>query len=73
MTNRHFKTALTNLHMFHYDTFDSEPILGCPGRRACHGCPFDAGTDVDCYIQDRDKLTPKQLAYLHDHHPEFFL
>lgn len=71
MTNADFRTALANLHMFHYATHGNEPTLDCHGHRDCPSCPFSNGTS--CYIQDRDKLTSKQLAYLHNHHPEFFL
>ena len=73
MTTKHFKLALTDLSFFSFDIFDDKPILECPGRKFCSNCVFGPISNDECVLQDCDDFTSKQLAYLHDHHPEFFL
>ena len=73
MTTKHFKLALTDLSFFSFEIFDGKPTLDCPGRKFCTNCVFGPNSNDECILQDRDDFTSKQLAYLHTHHPEFFL
>ena len=75
MTTADFNLARTDIQFFTVSYTDGDtPFLDCPGRPGCSRCVFGSrSTYTDCYIQDNDKLTPKQLAKLQTNYPEFFI
>lgn len=74
MTTADFNLACTDISFFTVHSSDNFTYLDCPGSRGCAKCVFNAkSTTSDCYIQDRDKLTPNQLAKLQTDYPEMFV
>ena len=74
MTTADFNLACTDIHFFTVAYGETAYYLDCPGHYGCPKCVFNSkSTSDDCYIQDRDKLTLKQLAKLQTNYPELFL
>ena len=76
MTTADFKLACSNISFFTIGKFsDGSAYLDCPGSTACKTYIFNPKQrpDGDCYLQDRDKFTPNQLAKLQTNYPEMFV
>lgn len=76
MTNEDFKLACTGIYLFTIKQLsNNRHYLHCPGRPKCSECVFGnkPKENGDCYIQDRDTLTPKQLTALKTNYPETLL